>query len=69
MKARAEEYGVAQKLIATASDLEDLAVGSDSGLPVLRGWRHEVFGADALRLKQGTIALSANGDSVKIVEL
>ncbi len=69
LKARAEDYGVAQKLIATASDLELLAAGDDEGLAVLRGWRRDVFGADALRLKQGEIALSANGESVKVVEI
>lgn len=69
LKARAEEYGVAQKLIATAGDLEQIAAGEHNGLSVLKGWRRDVFGADALRLKAGGIALSANGETVKIVEL
>ncbi|MEM8787554.1 MAG: ribonuclease D [Pseudomonadota bacterium] len=68
LKARAEELGVAQKLIATTADLEDLAAGVPDAA-VLRGWRREVFGADALRLKEGAIALSANGESVSIVRL
>ena len=69
LKARAEEAGVAQKLIATAADLEDMVGDDDETHPVFKGWRREVFGADALRLKDGRIALSANGDSVRIVEL
>ena len=69
LKARAAEVGVAQKLIATASELEDLADTSDKGHPVLKGWRRDVFGADAMRLRDGKIALSANGESVSIVEL
>ena len=68
LKAKAEEFGVAQKLIASASDLDDIAAGHLDGL-WSQGWRHEVFGRDALRLCEGEIALSARGQKVKIVEL
>lgn len=67
LKARAESSGVAQKLIATSSDLDDIASGDESH--VLSGWRHEVFGSDALRLRDGQIALAADGDQVRVVEL
>ena len=68
LKAKAEEAGVAQKLIANASDLDDIAaqVGGDH---VFRGWRSEVFGNDARDLCDGKIALSASGSSVKIVKV
>jgi ribonuclease D len=68
LKAKAEEVGVAQKLIATASDLDDIAMGDRDGL-ALKGWRAEAFGTDALRLCAGELALSASGSSVKIIEL
>lgn len=68
LKAKAEEVGIAQKLIATASDLDDIAMGERDGI-ALRGWRNEVFGTDALRLCRGELALSADGKSVKIIEL
>ena len=68
LKAKAEEAGVAQKLIATASDLDDIAAGVDDSHP-LRGWRRDVFGEDALKLCAGKIALSANGRSVKLITL
>lgn len=67
LKARAEEVGVAQKLIATSADLDDIVSSMGADLPVLQGWRREVFGADALRLKAGEIALSSDGDRVKII--
>jgi ribonuclease D len=35
----------------------------------MHGWRREVFGRDALRLKRGEIALSADGGAVKVVPL
>ena len=67
LKAKAEEAGVAPRLIASTHDLEALAGDDNTDAPVLRGWRRQVFGEDALRLKRGEVALSANGDAVTIV--
>jgi len=66
LKAKSEEAGVAAKLIASAADLDAIA-GGRRELPALKGWRHEVFGADALRLCKGEIALSARGGAVRVV--
>ena len=68
LKAKAEKAGVAQKLIATTSELDNIASGLRDGL-ALRGWRAEVFGDDALRLCDGKIALAAKGSNVEIVDL
>ncbi|MGC9369331.1 MAG: ribonuclease D [Paracoccaceae bacterium] len=68
LKAKAENSGVAQKLIATASDLDAIAAG-ERDLMALKGWRAEVFGNDALRLCDGALALRARGSSVEVVEL
>ncbi|TCO69017.1 ribonuclease D [Rhodovulum euryhalinum] len=68
LKAKSEETGVAQKLIATASDLDLIAAG-ERDVPALRGWRREVFGEDALRLCSGKIALAAKGSNVEVVTL
>lgn len=68
LKAKAENLGVAQRLIASASDLEDIAQGMRDGVKTLDGWRMEAFGADALRLINGEIALSAGPGGVQIVE-
>jgi ribonuclease D len=67
LKARAESTGVAQRLIASSAELDAVAAGEDA--PALHGWRHEVFGRDALRLNRGEIALSAEGGAVKVVPL
>ncbi|MBY4891640.1 ribonuclease D [Rhodobacteraceae bacterium N5(2021)] len=67
LKAKAEEAGVATKLIASSGDLDDIASGYADGAWA-SGWRKEVFGADAQRLLNGEIALSAKGSRVKIVE-
>ena len=68
LKAKSEETGVAQKLIATAAELDAIAAGARD-VKALGGWRAEVFGDDALRLCEGAVALAARGNSVKIVEL
>ena len=68
LKAKTESSGVAAKLIAPAADLDGIAAGLRD-VPALSGWRKEVFGADALRLCQGKIALAADGSDVKIVAL
>ena len=68
LKARSEETGVAQKLIASASDLDALA-GGRRDAAALRGWRAEVFGNDAVRLCEGRIGLAANGQKVRTIEV
>lgn len=69
LKAKAENAGVAQRLIASSSDLDLLANKEGDDLPALKGWRNEVFGEDAKRLMAGKVALSADGSKVRIVEV
>lgn len=68
LKSKTESSGVAAKLIATSSELDQLAAG-ERELPSMSGWRFEVFGEDALKLCDGKIALAAKGQSVKVVSL
>lgn len=68
LKAKTESYGVASKLIAPASDLDAIAAGQRD-VAALTGWRHEVFGEDALRLCEGQIALGAKGKAVTVIDL
>jgi ribonuclease D len=53
-----ERHGVAPKMIATVDDLE--AISGDDNAPVaaLSGWRRDLFGAKALELKHGRLALT-----------
>ncbi|MBL8772269.1 MAG: ribonuclease D [Phenylobacterium sp.] len=69
LKARAEEAGVASKLIATVSDLEQIANDDGADVAALKGWRLEAFGADALKLKRGELALVLDGARVRVVEV
>lgn len=67
LKAKAEKLGVAQRLIANAADIDALANDPDAEPPLLKGWRREAFGEDALKLIAGEIALSAGPSGVKVV--
>ena len=68
LKAKADESGVAQRLIAPTSELDAIAAGKRD-LPCLKGWRGTLFGADALRLCNGELALAAKGQQVRLIEL
>src|SRR5579872_516593 len=69
LKARAEDAGVASKLIATVADLEKIASDDRADVGALHGWRLQAFGADALRLKRGELALVLDGARVRVVEV
>lgn len=68
LKASAEKAGVAQKLIATTAELDQIAAGNRQGR-ALRGWRRDVFGEAAENLCAGKIALSAEGNHVKLIKI
>ncbi|MEK7245767.1 MAG: ribonuclease D, partial [Pseudomonadota bacterium] len=69
LKFKSEDSGVASKLLASVSDLEQIAAfGERAEVPALHGWRREVFGQDALRLIRGEIALSAEGRRIKLFD-
>jgi len=67
LKAAAARNRVAPKLIADTSDLERIATEDDPDVPALRGWRRELFGADALKLKRGEVALAVSKGEVVAV--
>jgi ribonuclease D len=64
LKAAAARHRVAPRLIADAEDLERIAMEDAPDIAVLRGWRRELFGEDALRLKRGELALSLSRGEV-----
>ncbi|EEE38885.1 ribonuclease D [Rhodobacteraceae bacterium KLH11] len=68
LKSKTESAGVAAKLIASSSELDQIAAG-EREVPAMSGWRFEVFGEDALQLCEGKIALAAKGQAVQVVTL
>ncbi|MDE0943803.1 MAG: ribonuclease D [Alphaproteobacteria bacterium] len=67
LKTNCEAHDVAQKLVATVSDLERIAADDDADVSALRGWRKEIFGNDALDLKHGRLAMTAKGKRVELI--
>lgn len=68
LKASAARHRVAPRLIADSEHLELLAIENEPDIPALKGWRRELFGEDALRLKRGSLALTLAGGEVKTIE-
>ncbi len=66
LRIKAEELGVAPRLIANAAEIEQLAAFDAADIPALQGWRYEAFGEDALRLKRGEISLTLKEKQAKI---
>jgi ribonuclease D len=64
---KAEAHDVAPKLLASADDLDRLATEDQPEIAALHGWRHAVFGEDALALKAGRIALGVAGRRIKLI--
>ncbi len=69
LKAKSDNAGVATKLIANVADLEKIALSDEADVDALKGWRRQLFGDDALKLKRGEIALVLNGPRVEVVEI
>ncbi|OGN44827.1 MAG: ribonuclease D [Caulobacterales bacterium RIFCSPHIGHO2_01_FULL_70_19] len=69
LKTKSDNAGVATKLIANVADLEKIALSDTADVDALKGWRRQLFGEDALKLKRGEIALVLNGTRVEVVEI
>jgi len=68
LKAIAAKNGVAPKLIASTNDLEKLALNDNADIPALAGWRYELFGLPALRIKRGELLLTVKNQRVQTIE-
>jgi ribonuclease D len=68
LRQASDESGVAGKMIATVGDLEAIAADDDADVPALRGWRRKLFGARALELKRGNLALTVENGRVLALE-
>ena len=66
LKIRSRDIDVASKLLARADELEALAAGVRTGLPMLEGWRYEQFGRDAVDLVEGRLGFAVKGGKLKM---
>lgn len=68
LKIRSREIDVAARLLARSEELELLAAGIRE-LPLLNGWRFEVFGKDALDLVEGKMAFAVVNGKLKMTRV
>ena len=64
-----EKHEVAQKLIASTQDLEDLIADDNADIKTLKGWRYNLFGKKALEFKNGKIAIIMNDNNIELKEI
>tara|TARA_B100000686_G_scaffold323999_1_gene379289 strand:+ start:435 stop:1586 length:1152 start_codon:yes stop_codon:yes gene_type:complete len=69
LRAKCDMEGVAPRLVANMADIERFAAEDNAESPLMKGWRHDVFGRDAQRLKEGKLALAPDGDVLKLIEI
>ncbi|KWV61138.1 ribonuclease D [Bradyrhizobium macuxiense] len=68
LRMTSERHGVASKVIATVDDLEQIAASDQAEVGALHGWRRELFGEAALKLKHGQVALAIDKGRVVRVD-
>ncbi|MDR1026474.1 MAG: HRDC domain-containing protein, partial [Lactobacillus sp.] len=66
LRIRSTEQGVVARLIANEDDLKAFSAFQDKNNPILKGWRYEIFGKDAERLREGKLSISYNKDKNSI---
>ena len=66
LKIRSREIDVAARLLARSDELEALAAGVRTGLPMLEGWRFDQFGREALDLVEGRLAFAVTAGKLTL---
>ena len=70
LKIRARELNVAARLIARSDDLEALAAnGRSEDIPMMQGWRYDVFGHAALDLVEGRMGFAVKNGKLVMSEI
>jgi len=59
--------GIAPKLVANSTDIEAVAEDDSADVPLMHGWRREVFGDLALAIKHGDAMIGFRNGRVEIV--
>jgi ribonuclease D len=69
LKACAARHKVAPRLIADGDDLERIAADDAPDVAAMKGWRYDMFGVYAERLKRGDLALKVHRGEVVALTL
>jgi len=69
LKMVCEETDVAQKLIANANDIDQIAAfGAKANVPAMTGWRYDMFGEAAVKLRAGDLGLAIKNKKVVLLD-
>lgn len=69
LKLVAEREGVAPRIIANSEDLDLIAVHGAADVKAMSGWRRDLFGDMALKIRSGEMALGIRGKSAILVPM
>ncbi|NQV98666.1 MAG: ribonuclease D [Rhodospirillales bacterium] len=70
LKLKCDSFDVAAKLVTSSADIELIAAfGDDADVAALVGWRREMFGEDALKIRSGEFGLAVRGNKLVLAEL
>lgn len=69
LKLVAEREGVAARVIANADDLEAIAIYGEADVKAMQGWRRDLFGDMALKIRSGEMALGVRGKRAVLVPM
>ena len=69
LKINAAEADVTPKIIASAKDMERLAAEDAPNIPALKGWRNEIFGKNAQKMKSGELGLTLKNGDIHLLSL
>jgi ribonuclease D len=70
LKMKCDDHDVAQRLVASSADVEAIAAfGEEADVHALKGWRRQVFGEDALKIRDGRLALAVRRGRLTVVEV
>ncbi len=68
LKAQSVKHDIAASVIADNDDLENIAMGDYKHSRVMKGWRYDIFGQYAEKLRKGRLAITANGNDILLIE-
>ena len=69
LRIQCSEHDVAPKLVANTEELEAFIMNPEGDLPILKGWRHEIYGQVAQKLMSGKIALCLRDKQITRLDL
>ncbi len=68
LKAQSIKHDIAPSVIADLEDLENIALGNHKNSKAMQGWRYEVFGKFAEKLREGKLAITADEGNIVLIE-